>query len=60
MQNTITLDCRTGYVAQKAVRVSKNVGKVEDSSSVIRFVVFAMIATTVAFIGFKVMAMAGV
>ena len=57
---TISIDCRTGYVAPKAIRVSKNVGQVGDSSSVIRLVAIAMFATTIAFIGFKAMTLAGV
>jgi len=58
--NTLRIDATSGYTPSQTVRVSRNVGKVEDKSSTIRFIAVAMFATTVCYIGFKVMAMAGV
>lgn len=50
------INATTGYTAPKAVRVSRNVGKVEDSSSVIRFASFAILATVVVLVAYKAIA----
>lgn len=52
MKNLL-IDARTPNYVAAQVRVSRNVGKVEDSSSTIRFVSYAMIAVSLALVAFK-------
>lgn len=54
--STLRIDATTGYVAPKQVRVSRNVGKTGDSSSVIRLASYAMIAVSFALVAYKAIA----
>jgi len=54
------INATTNYVPQAQQRVNHNVGKVENNSSFIRLSAYTMVAMTFAYIGFKVIAMAGI
>lgn len=53
---TQPINVSTGYTTQEKVRVSRNVGKIEDSSSSIRFVSYTMIAVSLALVAYKAIA----
>lgn len=54
------INATTKYVPQTQRRINRNVEKVENNSSFIRLSAYAMVTVTFAYIGFKVMVMAGI